>query len=203
MNIFEFWQKFQFETKRTYSPDILISDFNTMTRHFSFILPLTFLMISCSAQAPLETVEKVDLKKYAGLWYEMCHMPARFLVGCNCITATYTLNPKGYVEVFNKCKKANGKWTSITGKAFTVDGSGNSKLKVQFFWPFRGDYYIIELADDYSYAVVGEPGRKYLWILSRTPQMDPDLYKKLVNKCGNMGFVVENLVVTSQEGCEE
>ncbi len=160
-----------------------------------------FLMISCAAQAPLETVERVDLKKYAGTWYEICHMPAHFLDGCNCITATYTLHPKGYVEVYNKCKKANGKWSSITGKAFTVNNSGNSKLKVQFFWPFRADYYILDLDDDYTYAVVGEPGRKYLWILSRSPQMDPELYKNLVNKCGNMGFAVEFLVVTGQKDC--
>jgi apolipoprotein D and lipocalin family protein len=157
---------------------------------------------SCFSQNDLETVDRVDLKKYAGTWYEICHLPARFLDGCSCISATYTLDPKGYVRVFNKCKKSNGKWTSINGKAFAVSGSWNSKLKVQFFWPFRANYYIIDLAEDYSYAVVGEPGRKYLWILSRTPKMDPELYQSLVKKCGNKGFPVEYLMVTSQEGCD-
>jgi apolipoprotein D and lipocalin family protein len=164
---------------------------------------LVFKTASCSAQPPLETVYKVDLAKYSGVWYEMCHLPASFLDDCSCISATYTMDPKGYVKVFNKCKKSNGKWTSITGKAFSVEGSNNSKLKVQFFWPFRADYYIIDLADDYSYVVVGEPRRQYLWILCRTRQMDPELYKNLVNKCGNKGFAVEHLVVTGQAGCEE
>jgi apolipoprotein D and lipocalin family protein len=157
----------------------------------------------CCAQPELEAVGKIDLRKYAGKWYEMCHLPAKFLDDCSCITATYTLDPKGYVRVFNKCKKSNGKWISINGKAFGVSQSGNSKLKVQFFWPFRADYYIIELADDYSYAIVGEPRRRYLWILSRTPQMDPALYQSLVQIAGNKGFPVEFLVRSSQEGCEE
>jgi len=160
-----------------------------------------YLVASCSSQPPLETVKRVDLRKYSGKWYEISHLPARFLDGCSCITATYTIDPKGHVNVFNKCKKSNGKWTSIQGKAFPQSNSWNSRLKVRFFWPFRADYYIIELADDYSYAVVGEPDRNYLWILSRTPQMDPTLYQELVKKCGNKGFAVEYLVVTSQENC--
>jgi len=167
---------------------------------FAFLLIFSCFLKS-NAQLPLETVNKVDLKKYCGTWYEMCHMPARFLDGCYCITATYSIDPKGFVTVYNKCRKSNGKWTSISGKAFVVRGSRNSKLKVQFFWPFRANYYIIDLADDYSYAVVGEPGRRYLWILSRTPEMDPALYRNLVNKCGNMGYAVEYLVVTGQDNC--
>lgn len=159
-------------------------------------------LFSCTAQPPLETVSKVDLRKYSGTWYEMCHLPAKFLDGCSCTTATYSLEADGHVKVFNKCLKDNGKWTSITGKAFAVTGTGNSKLKVQFFFPFRANYYIIDLADDYSYAVVGEPRRKYLWILSRTPQMDENLYNELVKKCGNKGFPVEFLIKTRQEGCE-
>jgi apolipoprotein D and lipocalin family protein len=172
-------------------------------RKFIFT-PLVLLLcyFSCSSQEPLETVSRVDLRKYSGTWYEICHLPAHFLDGCSCISATYSLNSNGYVNVFNKCRKNNGKWTSIKGKAFAVSNSWNSKLKVQFFWPFRADYYIIELANDYSYAVVGEPRRKYLWILSRTPDMDPVLYQELVQKCGNKGFPVEFLIVTSQEGCE-
>lgn len=169
---------------------------------FSFLLMFLFLSLSCLSQPPLETVGKVDLQKYSGLWYEMCHLPARFLDGCECITATYSIDSRGFVKVYNKCKKSNGKWISISGKAFSVQGSGNSKLKVQFFWPFRSDYYIIDLADDYSYAIVGEPGRNYLWILSRTPKMNPDLYQSLVKKCGNKGFPVEFLEVTSHGGCE-
>ena len=169
-----------------------------------FLLSILFVLskLYCNAQPELETVKKVDLRKFAGTWYEMSHLPAKFLDGCSCISATYTMDPKGFVRVYNKCKKSNGKWTSINGKAFTVSQSGNSKLKVQFFWPFRANYYIIELAEDYSYVIVGEPRRRYLWILSRTPEMDPALYQSLVQIAGNKGFAVEFLVVTSQEGCE-
>ncbi len=161
-----------------------------------------FLFNVCNAQPELETVDKVDLRKYAGTWYEICHMPARFLDGCDCISANYSLDPKGHINVYNTCRKSNGKWASIRGKAFVAEGSWNSRLKVQFFWPFRADYYIIDLAKDYSYAIVGEPSRRYLWILSRSPEMDPSLYQSLVKKCGNKGFAVEYLVVTSQKNCE-
>src|SRR6056297_2005 len=107
---------------------------------------------------PLETVDFVDLEKYAGRWYDIAHLPARFMKNCEYITAEYSLTNKKYIRVKNRCKKSDtGKWSSIKGKAFIVENSGNAKLKVQFFWPFRGDYWIIELADDYSYAVVGVP----------------------------------------------
>jgi len=168
----------------------------------SFLLMFLFISLPCFSQPPLETVNKVNLQKFSGVWYEMCHLPARFLEGCECISATYTIDRKGFVKVYNKCKKSNGKWVSISGKAFSVEGSGNSKLKVQFFWPFRADYYIIELAEDYSYAIVGEPRRRYMWILSRTTDMDPALYQKLVQIAGNKGFAVEYLEVTSHSGCE-
>jgi apolipoprotein D and lipocalin family protein len=159
------------------------------------------MFFSCKAQKPLETVTQVDLSQYSGTWYEICHMPARFLEGCECTTATYTQTTSGYVKVLNTCRKSDGKWTSITGKAFPVKGSNNSRLKVQFFWPFRGNYYIIELAEDYSYAVVGEPGRKYLWILSRTSEIDPFIYSNLVEKCRDKGYSVEKLVKCRQEEC--
>jgi apolipoprotein D and lipocalin family protein len=131
---------------------------------------------SCKAQE-LQTVPKVDLQKYIGKWYDISHLPASFMKGCECTTAEYSVSGKGYINVLNSCVK-KGKWNKARGKAYVVPGSNNSKLKVSFFWPFKGDYWIIELADDYSYAVVGEKTRKYLWILSRTPQMnEKDLLK--------------------------
>ena len=102
------------------------------------------------------------------------------------------------LTVVEKVIPGNG---SIKGKAFVVPNSNNSKLKVQFFWPFKGDYWIIELADDYSYAVVGDKSRKYLWILSRTPQMDQKLYDEVIIRTGNKGFAVENLEFSKQTDC--
>jgi apolipoprotein D and lipocalin family protein len=114
------------------------------------------------------------------------------------------MTDKGYVRVVNTCRKgsAEGKAKSASGKAFIVEGSGNAKLKVQFFWPFRGDYWIIDLAADYSHAVVGDPSRQYLWILARTPKMDEALYREIVARVAAKGFDVAKLVPQDQS-CSE
>jgi apolipoprotein D and lipocalin family protein len=131
-----------------------------------------------------------------GKWYEIAHLPFRFEDGCSDITATYGLRGDGDVSVLNECLK-NGKVKRAKGKAKVVDKTTGAKLKVTFFWPFYGDYWIIKLGDDYDYSVVGTPNRKYLWILNRTPQMDEKLYSQLVNFAKSKGFAVENLIRTS------
>jgi apolipoprotein D and lipocalin family protein len=153
-----------------------------------------------SISPTLQTVPYVDLKKYAGKWYEIASFPQRFQKGCNCTTAEYTLTDKGFVIVENRCNKGsiNGKQSYIKGKAFVVENSGNAKLKVQFFWPFKGKYWIIDLANDYSYAVVGHPNRKYLWILSRTPAMDAGVYQQIIARIKEKGFDISKLKVTKQ-----
>jgi len=145
-------------------------------------------------------VDNVDLKLYMGRWYEIAAFPQRFEKGCHCTTAEYELTEKGYVRVINTCRKDSptGKINRARGKGFVVKGSNNAKLKVQFFWPFRGNYWIIDLAEDYSYAVVGDPTRKYLWILCRTPQMDQALYRQIVDRAAAMGFDVSRLELTDQ-----
>jgi apolipoprotein D and lipocalin family protein len=164
------------------------------------VLPAIFWM-GCSSTAPLDTVEKIDLQSYMGRWYEIASFPNRFQKGCQCTTAEYELSENGYVKVINKCRKDSitGKLSEANGKAFVVNGSNNTKLKVQFFWPFRGDYYIIDIAPDYNYAVVGNPSRKYLWILSRTPVMDDSLYKSLADRAKGKGFDITKLVKTNQD----
>ena len=148
----------------------------------------------------LQTVPYVNLEKYAGKWFEIASFPNRFQKGCNCTTAEYTLTENGYVTVENRCQKDSIKGTSsyIKGKAFVVKNSGNAKLKVQFFWPFSGKYWIIDLAEDYSYAVVGHPNRKYLWILSRTPKMEEVIYKGILNRLKDKGFDLSKLKMTKQ-----
>lgn len=149
---------------------------------------------------PLETVPYVDLQKYMGKWYEIAAFPQRFEKGCHCTAAEYEMTDKGYVRVINTCRKdsPDGKVKQAEGKAFVVKGSNNAKLRVQFFWPFRGDYWIIDLAEDYGYAVVGAPDRKYLWILSRTPQMDPVLYQNIVDRVARKGFDISKLARADQ-----
>lgn len=151
-------------------------------------------------QAPLDTVPNVDLKRYAGRWYEISKIPQYFEKGCHCVYAEYTLNPEGYVEVNNACHKGSpsGKLDVAKGKAFPIEGSHNSKLKVQFFWPFKGDYWILELDPDYRYALVGSPDRKSLWILSRTPTLDSAVYDLMVQQAKSKGFPVERLCLTDQ-----
>ena len=145
----------------------------------------------------LEVVPHVELEKYLGKWYEIAHLPAKFQEGCNETTATYTLSKDGSISVLNQSIK-NGKLKQAKGTAKVVDKNSNAKLKVTFFWPFSGDYWIIKLGSDYDYSVVGTPNRKYLWILSRTPQMDDKLYSELVEYAKSKGFEVDKLIKTLQ-----
>lgn len=168
---------------------------------FYVVLSLLF-SASCTSQT-LETVSSVDLEKYQGKWYEIAAFPQRFQKGCHCTTATYSKSDKGYIVVENGCKKdsVNGKDSYIKGKAFIDPDTGNAKLKVQFFWPFKGKYWIIDLAEDYSSAVVGHPNREYLWILSRNPTMDKKTYDAILKRLKEKNFDLTKLQLTIQHGC--
>jgi apolipoprotein D and lipocalin family protein len=170
---------------------------NTIPFHLILLITMT---TTISKAQTLQTVSNVDLNKYAGKWFEIASYPQRFQKGCHCTTAEYTLSDKGYVIVENRCNKdsVNGKQSYIKGKAFVEKNSGNAKLKVQFFWPFRGKYWIIDLADDYSYAVVSHPNRKYLWILSRTPNMSDATYNKILLNLKEKHFDLTKLQLTPQ-----
>jgi Bacterial lipocalin len=154
---------------------------------------------------PLQVVSSVDLRKYAGKWYEIARLPNRFQKSCaSDVTATYTPGEDGKVAVLNACREESGKMKSATGKAKVVDKKTNAKLKVTFvksffFWPFGGDYWVIELGRDYEYAVVAS-GRDYLWILSRTPQMNEELYTQIRERAAAQGFDVSRLMKTQQSG---
>ena len=146
----------------------------------------------------LEVVPHVELRKYLGKWYEVARLPFRFEEGCTGITATYSLSRDGNVSVLNECLK-DGKLKQAKGKAKVVDKNTGAKLKVTFFWPFYGDYWIINLGKDYDYAVVGTPNRKYLWVLSRTPRMDDKLFSQLIESVKSKGFDVNKLIKTSHK----
>ena len=153
-------------------------------------------LCACRSNTPPQTVTQVDINRYAGKWFEIAAYPQWFEKGCSNVTATYTVKEK-YVEVLNACIK-NNKPKNIKGKAFVVKNTGNAKLKVQFFWPFRGKYWIIDLADDYSYAVVGHPNKKYLWILSRTATMNDSIYQQIISKIKEKGFDISKIKLTKQ-----
>ncbi len=155
------------------------------------------LLVAChSTSRPLQTVSSVDLKKYEGTWYDIAHLPQKFQEGCSCVTANYQ-QVEDYVQVINTCLR-EGKMDSITGKAFSVEGSDNSKLKVQFFWPFKGDYQIIALDEDYSTALVGTPDRESLWLLSRTAKPTANTVKEYLNKAEELGFDTSQMIYTDQ-----
>lgn len=146
---------------------------------------------------PPRVVASVDLERYAGKWHEIARLPNSFQEGCINTTATYTLKPKGRLHVLNECDKpresGSAKHKSIEGAAHVVKGSSGAKLEVTFLWPFKGDYWILELAEDYSYAAVGSPTRNNLWILSRTPKMSEDIYEGLVSRLKADGFDTDKL----------
>ena len=146
----------------------------------------------------LEVVPHVELERYLGKWYEIAHLPDKFQEVCDETTATYTLSKDGSISVLNQSIK-NGKMRQAKGKAKVVDKNSNAKLKVTFFWPFYGDYWILKLGDNYDYSIVGTPNRKYLWILSRPPQMDDKLYSQLIEYAKSKGFDVNKLIKTLQK----
>ena len=158
--------------------------------------------------APVEVVPAVDLDRYAGLWYEIARLPNRFQDDCACcVTATYTLREDGRLTVVNACRTADGKSTAVEGEAKLAREDGpNSKLKVRFaprFLSFLGfvwgDYWILDLAEDYSQALVGSPDRKYLWVLSREPTLEEGTYTGILEKAASMGFETARVQKTRQE----
>lgn len=150
---------------------------------------------------PLDVVEQVDVERYMGKWYEIARYP-NFFQGTDCVatTAEYTLRDDGRVRVVNRCRRGtlDGPEESIEGVARVIDFDTNAKLKVQFFGPFEGDYWIIGLDPDYQWAVVGEPRRLFLWILSRTPTMSEDVYADIVARLPEQLYDPERLIKTLQ-----
>lgn len=149
---------------------------------------------------PLQTVAHVELSRYVGTWYEIANFPQSFQRGCTASTATYTLRSDGDIDVLNRCRKGSvdGEEKSALGRARVVDRSTNAKLEVSFFRPFWADYWIIDLSDDYSYAVVGHPGRDYLWILARTPTMAEATFQGIVARLQAKGYETSRLMRTQQ-----
>jgi apolipoprotein D and lipocalin family protein len=149
-----------------------------------------------SDMKPLKTVDFVDLSRYVGRWYEIARYPNRFQKGCVGSKATYSITDDGKIKVINECydNSFSGKLRLAKGKAWVVDKETNAKLKVSFFWPFAGDYWIIELGANYEYAVIGHPDRKYLWILSRTSDMDEKIYQSILKNLQEQGYETEKLI---------
>lgn len=149
--------------------------------------------INRTAAAPLETAGSVDLARYGGTWHEAARFPNSFERGCVAATATYTKRPDGLIGVRNVCIEADGAQKDAVGRARVVDAQTNAKLKVSFFGPFWGDYWILDLAPDYSWSLVGEESGRYLWILTRAERIDEALKADLVARLKARGYNTDAL----------
>jgi apolipoprotein D and lipocalin family protein len=154
--------------------------------------------LAALAQAPVASVPAVDLARYSGKWFEIASFPMFFQRNCVAdTTAEYAPAPDGGISVHNRCRTDKG-FDDAKGKASVVEGSGNSQLKVSFFWPFKADYWIVGLDPEYRWAVVGNPNRNYLWVLSRTAQLRPTLLQAALASASAQGFDLAQLRYTPQ-----
>lgn len=168
------------------------------------LFALSVLVLKAEGSQELRTVPSVDLQRYAGRWFEIARLPNRFQEDCaGNVTATYAPETDGKLSVVNACRKADDSVMSAKGEARRV---GAAKLKVRFapawlswlpmVW---GDYWVMDLADDYSWAVIGEPSREYFWILSRSPEMEGAVFEDIVQRAEEQGYDLGKLVRTRQD----
>jgi lipocalin len=158
-------------------------------------------LASAKSQDKPSVVKSVDLDKYKGLWYEIARLPNRFEKKLKCVTATYTLRDDGRITVLNKGHdlKDPALVSSSEGVAWVPDKNSPAKLKVRFFWPFTGDYWIMELDKNYKYVLIGEPKLRYLWILSRENKLDEKTYNMLLSKAISNGYDVKPIIKIDQD----
>lgn len=168
-----------------------------MKIHVVFSL-MILLITGCKSTKMLTTINKLDLGRYQGKWYEIARLPNSFEKNLTSVTATYTIKPNGKIEVLNQGYKGGVKRKSITGTAWVPNETFPGRLKVRFFWPFSGDYYVIALDQDYQYALVGSPSRKFLWILARRPEISEETHDRYVQIAREHEFNVEELIKVDQ-----
>ena len=178
-----------------------------LTGLFLVLLSNIFVGAQASATQPVRTVPSVDLNRYSGKWYEIARYPNKFQKQCvGNVTANYTVKQNGKLEVLNGCLKKDGLLNSARAEAKIADKATNAKLKVRFAPSFLSvfgfvwaDYWIVDLGRDYEYAVVADPKREYLWILSRDAEMKESLYQDILRKVEKQGFEPGKLVKTRQK----
>ena len=166
-----------------------------MKKIFFLLLALSIFFCARSQKVP-SVVASVDLKRYQGTWFEIARLPNFFEKKLKCITATYTLRDDGKITVLNKGHNISSPYkpSSSEGVAWVPDKNSPAKLKVQFFWPFSGDYWIMYLDPDYKFVLVGDPGRKYLWILCRENRMEESTYEMLIRKAIDNSYDVTGII---------
>ena len=172
----------------------------------TILLIATTLLSGCLMQPvyrvstdPVKTVAHVDLNRYLGKWYEIYRLPNWFEdTDCITVTAEYSALADNQINVLNTCQKKD-RLKQANGVAKIADLQSNAQLKVSFFRPFYGDYWVLDLATDYSWVLVGEPSGKYFWILARTRQLSPQLEEQLLQKAEKLGYLRKDLIKPSNQ----
>jgi apolipoprotein D and lipocalin family protein len=171
-----------------------------MKKTVFLIIAIMMFNTAHSQKAP-SVVSNVDLNRYKGTWYEIARLPNFFERKLKCASATYILRDDGKITVINKGNYITDpqKSNSVKGVAWIPDKKSPAKLKVQFFWPFSGDYWIMYLDEDYRFVLVGDPALKYLWILCREKTMDESTYNMLLQKAVDNGYDVKPIIKVKQD----
>ncbi|MFZ4408201.1 MAG: lipocalin family protein [Paracraurococcus sp.] len=174
------------------------------------LLAAALLLGGCVAGPDAGTpqpVQGVEVPRYLGAWHEVARLPMwaqdSSSVSCEDTTATYTLRPDGRISVLNRCLNAldGDKPRQAEGQAYAVEGGNNARLRVSFFWPFFGNYWVIGLDPEYRWAVVGEPERRWLWVLSRTPKLEAAEFERALAIARANGYALAPLkVARAQKG---
>lgn len=180
------------ETPKEHTMSIRISLFSLLSAALLCTGPLF-----AEAQS-VSSVSEVDLARYAGKWYEIAAFPMFFQRNCIAdTTAEYTAKDDGELSVINRCRTDNG-FDQAVGRAWVPVANRTAELKVSFFWPFSSDYWIIGLEKNYRWAIVGNPNRKYLWLLSRTPKLPQGEIDQALQAARNAGYDLSPLKYTPQ-----
>ena len=174
---------------------------------FAMAIGASSILTLAHAQTdPLQAVEKIELNKYLGTWHEVARKPLYFQRKCDSnVTANYSLNKNGNIKVDNSCYTKDGKFKQTIGEAFVQNAPSNSKLKVSFLpkiirWlPVgRGDYWVLKIDENYETVLVGEPDKKYMWILSRSQQPQPEVVQEYLNYAESIGYDLSDVIKTKQ-----
>lgn len=163
-----------------------------------FIYGFLFILSGCVGLPPgVQPVSNFELNKYLGKWYEVARLDHSFERGLNQVSAEYSLREDGGVSVINRgFSPENNDWKEALGKAYFVNEPNEGYLKVSFFGPFYGSYIIFELdKENYQYAFISGPDKDYLWLLSRTPSVKPEIMEKFISMSKERGFNTSQLIV--------
>ncbi len=181
---------------------------NTNMLHWRILTQLLLIICLCCLLANCtSTVQKdpqtnttyINPDKGAGRWYEIASIPKKFAANCYCSYGEFD-NRNDYVKVTNRCRRGgpNGLTSQVSAKLYPIPGSNNSKLRLKFSWPFRGEYWILYMDKNYQYSLGGTPNRKNLWIMSRKPTLAPNIIEHLKQVAKAQGYDVSRLRMTNQ-----